>query len=362
MKKIALLMTLLLLIATSSALAGPTITFATKTHDFGNINEKDGSASYDFVFYNKGDAPLLILNAIGSCGCTKPLHTKEPIAPGASSTIKVTYSTEGRPSTFHKTVTVYTNDPDAPAVVLNIQGFVIPKGEDPEVTYPINMQGLRLNRTKVPMLETKIGSIKTEVIDVINTNKKPVTLSFHKVPKHLRVSVSNTVLQPNQAGNITIKYLAELAADYGKREDSFYIVTDNRVKTNPNNLIYLSANITEDFSRLSSDQVTNAPVAAFSENRINFGKMVRGTSKLMTITLSNSGKLPLHIRKIVPDYDGLTITPANKVVAPGKTIRINVSFNAGTFDGNVVQRFTIITNDPKASINRLFVTAQVSSK
>jgi hypothetical protein len=360
MKKITFLFTLLMLLATGSAFANPTINFATKSHDFGNVNEEDGTCSYDFVFTNKGDAPLIILKAIASCGCTTPLYTKEPIAPGTSSTIKVTYNTIGRPSTFHKTITVYTNDPDAPNVVLIIQGNVIPRGESPEMSYPKNMQGLRLKRTMVPMLETKIGSIKTEVIDIINTNKVPMTISFHKVPKHVLLSVSNTELQPNQTGNITIKYRADLAADYGKREDSFYIVTNPKEKVNPNNRIFLSANITEDFSRLNADQLANAPVASFSENRINFGKMNRGTTKVLSLTLTNSGKSPLHIRKIVPDYDGLKITPASKVIAPGKTIRINVSFNAGTFDGNVVQRFTVITNAPSSSVNRLFVTAQVS--
>ena len=354
-------MTLLLLLATSSALAGPTITFSTKTHDFGTINEEVGTASYDFVFYNKGDAPLIILKAIASCGCTTPLFTKEPIAPGASSTIKVTYNTTGRPNTFHKTITVYTNDSDAPNVVLIIQGFVTPKGESPETTYPKNMDGLRLRRTMIPMLETKIGSIKTETIEVINTNKKPISIGFNKVPKHVQLTASNTVLLPNQSGVITVKYIAALAKDYGKRDDSFYIVTNPKVKTNPNNRIFLSANITEDFSRLSADLMSIAPGAAFSENRINLGKMARGTSKAGAVTLTNIGKSILHIRKIVSDYDGLKITPAALSVAPGKAIKLNVSFNAGTFDGNVVQRFTVITNDPKASINRLFVTAQVSA-
>jgi hypothetical protein len=361
MKQIAFFLALLMMLATGSALAGPTITFPTKTHDFGTISEEDGTATYDFVFYNKGDAPLIILKAVASCGCTTPIFTKEPIAPGTSSSIKVTYNTLGRPSTFHKTITVYTNDPDAPNVVLIIQGFVTPKGESPETTYPKNMQGLRLKRTMVPMLETRIGSVKTETIEVINTNKTPINLSFNKVPKHIELSTSNTVLQPNQTGVITVKYHAELAKDYGKREDSFYLVTNPKDKLNSNNRIYLSANITEDFSKLSADQVANAPVATFSENRINFGKMTRGTSKMLSLTLTNSGKSPLHIRKIVPDYDGLKITPANMLIAPGKTIRIHVSFNAGTFDGNVVQRFTVITNDPKASVNRLFITAQVSS-
>lgn len=360
MKKILFVVTLLLALTAGKVLAGPNIVFATKNHDFGSIKEEIGNATYDFAFTNKGDAPLVILKAVASCGCTTPLFTKEPIGPGVSSTIKVTYNTIGRPSTFHKTITVYTNDPDAPNIVLIIQGNVIPKGESPEMTYPKNMQGIRLKRTTVPMLETKIGSIKTEYIEVINTNKAPTTIGFHKVPKHIQVTASNTLLQPNQTGTITIKYLAALANDFGKREDSFYLVTNNKEKNNPNNRIYLSANITEDFSRLTSSQAANVPVAAFAENRINLGQMARGTSKGTVTTLTNNGKSALHIRKIISDYDGMKVTPASMTVAPGKTIKLHIAFNAGTFDGNVVQRFTVITNDPKASVNRLFVTAQVS--
>lgn len=360
MKKLAFL--LLVLLTSFSALAGPKIYFPTKDHDFGNIHESNEPVSYDFVFTNKGDAPLIILKAVASCGCTTPLYTKEPIAPGASSTIKVSYSTAGRPSTFHKTITIYSNDPDAPNVVLIIQGFVIPIGEKPETSYPRNMDGFRLKRTNVPMLETRIGSIKTEVIDVINNTDKPMAIGFHKVPKHVQVHISNTVLKPDQVGAITIKYIAALAADYGKRDDSFYVVINNKEKQNPNNKINLTANITEDFSRLSADLINKAPVAAFSQNRIELGSMVRGTSKTSSVNLTNNGKTNLLIRKIVSDYDGMKVNPAFMSIAPGKTIKLNVTFNAGTFDGNVVQRFTVITNDPKASINRIFVHAVVTGK
>jgi len=360
MKKLAFV--LLVALFSFSALAGPKIHFPTKDHNFGNIPESDNPATYDFVFINKGDAPLIILKAIASCGCTTPQYTKEPIAPGTSSSIKVAYSTVGRPSTFHKTITVYTNDPDAPTVMLIIQGFVTAKGENPETTYPRNMQGFRLKRTSVPMLETRIGSIKTEVIDVINNTDKPMSIGFYKVPKHVQVNISNTVLKPDQVGTITLKYVAALAADYGKRDDSFYVVVNNQGKQNPNNKITLTANITEDFDRLTADQMDKAPVAAFSQNRVELGNMVRGSSKSASVTLTNKGKTTLHIRKIVSDYDGMKIHPTALSVAPGKAIKINFSFNAGTFDGNVVQRFTVITNDPKASINRLFVHALVTAK
>jgi hypothetical protein len=360
MKKNAFILVLMFTMAAQAVLAGASINFENKTHDFGTLNEEDGSATYAFTFTNTGNSPLIIYKAVASCGCTTPVFSKEPIVSGASSTIKVTYNTSGRPGAFHKTITIYTNDTDAPNVVLIIKGTVTPKAENPESAFPKNIKGLRLKRTSVPMLEAKIGSIRTESIEMINTNPTPVSIGFNKVPKHVQVSVTNSLLQPNQTGVITLKYIAAAAKDFGKREDSFYVFTNQKDKTNPNNKILITANITEDFSKLSAQQMQDAPSCAFSENRINFGKMTRGTTKVQSVTLSNKGKTNLVIRKIVPEYDGIKVTPATRIIVPGKTIQVNITFNAGTFDGNVVQRITVITNDPKASINRLFVIAQVS--
>lgn len=250
MKKVLLLMSLLLTLC-GAAQAAASISFETKNHDFGNIKEEAVSVSYEFKFTNKGNSPLLILRAEASCGCTTPIFPKEPIGPGGSGTIKVTYNTVGRPNTFHKTVTIFSNDPSAGTVVLTIQGFVIPKGENPEDTYPNNLQGLRLQRNNVPMLEARIGSIKSETIEMINTNKKAVAVQFAGVPRHMVVTASNSVLQPGQSGTINIKYLAANAKDYGKREDNFYVFTDSKNKNNPLNRILVTANITEDFSGMS---------------------------------------------------------------------------------------------------------------
>jgi Protein of unknown function (DUF1573)/Abnormal spindle-like microcephaly-assoc'd, ASPM-SPD-2-Hydin len=362
MKKINFLLTLLMLTSACFAKSEASIEFTTKIHDFGQITEEDGVATYDFVFKNVGEAPLVIYKAVASCGCTTPIFPQQPIAAGALATIKVSYNTSGRPGPFHKTITVSSNDSDSPNVVLVISGDVVSASQRPEDLYPKNMQGLRLNRTQISFLEAKIGSINTELIEVINTNKTPLKIAFSKVPKHIQITASNTVLKPNDKGVLTIKYLPALAKDFGKREDSFYIVTNGKNDLNPNNRINLSAVITEDFSRLSPDQRENGPKATLSNSRINFGKMIQGTRKASVLTLTNSGKLPLYIRKIVPEYDGMKILADKRMIPAGKSTNLKIDFNAGTFDGDVMQRFTIITNDPRNSVNRVFISAQVSPK
>lgn len=92
-------------------------------HDFGAIKEADGSVTHTFVIKNTGDAPLVITRVVASCGCTTPQFSKEPIAPGQTSKIDVTYNPAGRPGQFVKTIAVYSNGKDG-TFTLRIKGVV----------------------------------------------------------------------------------------------------------------------------------------------------------------------------------------------------------------------------------------------
>ena len=124
MKKYSFLV-VCLLISFAAMSQKAVISFQEKEHDFGKINEKDGSVTYVFQFTNKGDAPLVVNRVQASCGCTTPVWTKEPISAGKTGAITVTYNTAGRPGVFTKTITVYTNDTQEQAVLI-IRGEVIP--------------------------------------------------------------------------------------------------------------------------------------------------------------------------------------------------------------------------------------------
>lgn len=92
------------------ALAGkmPKIEFDKEVHDFGTINEGE-KVETEFIVKNTGESELLIADAKGSCGCTVPEWPKQPIAPGASAPIKVTFDSNGKPGQQSKSVTLTTN-------------------------------------------------------------------------------------------------------------------------------------------------------------------------------------------------------------------------------------------------------------
>lgn len=88
----------------------PQISFDKTVHNFGTFSEKDAVQSCTFTFKNTGNAPLVILQAIASCGCTVPSYTEKPIAPGGTGIIRVTYNGKGyHPGHFKKIITVNTN-------------------------------------------------------------------------------------------------------------------------------------------------------------------------------------------------------------------------------------------------------------
>lgn len=105
----------------SSNETGPVITFEKTVHDYGTI-KKGADGSYDFEFKNTGKEPLILSKPRSNCGCTVPDWPQEPIMPGQSSKIKVTYNTN-LVGPINKQVTVISNAANSP-VVLQIRGTV----------------------------------------------------------------------------------------------------------------------------------------------------------------------------------------------------------------------------------------------
>ena len=118
MKKIILISCLILSLG---AFAQTGASFKELKHSFGSIKQ-NVPATYVFTFTNTSAKPLVIETATAQCGCTTPVFSKEAIAKGAASTIKVTYNA-ANPGAFTKTVTVKFANVDAPTI-LTIEGTV----------------------------------------------------------------------------------------------------------------------------------------------------------------------------------------------------------------------------------------------
>lgn len=95
-------------------------------YDFGTIPKAE-PVSTVFTVKNTGDKPLIINDAKASCGCTVPRKPEEPIMPGETGELEVTFTSkngqEGKP--VSKSITVTANIPGSTKRV-TIKGDVMP--------------------------------------------------------------------------------------------------------------------------------------------------------------------------------------------------------------------------------------------
>lgn len=104
----------------------PVMKFAEAEFDFGDI-KADAKVRHTFTFTNTGKSPLLIADAVASCGCTTPSWTKAPVAPGAQGTMEVQFDSHGKQGIISKQVAVRANTQPSTTTIL-IKGNVLNDG------------------------------------------------------------------------------------------------------------------------------------------------------------------------------------------------------------------------------------------
>jgi len=321
----------------------PVISFETLSHDFGTFKEENGAVKYSFKFTNKGNAPLLITDVKASCGCTTPDWTKSPVQPGQTGFVSASYDPANRPGNFDKTITVTSN---ANQVVLRITGEVIAKIKTNDDLYPAKFDNIRLETNNLAFAKILNTEIKQDSISVLNISNENVRLSFGKVPSHITLKTVPEIIKPKDKGYIIATYNANKSKYWGYKTDNVNLLINN--KSNSSNVLTISATIEEDFSKLTKEQLANAPVIQFEKKDYDFGTIKQGEIKSFEFKFTNTGKTDLNIREI-KGSSGFNVKSSDNIIQPGKSSSIKVTFNSANKKDKQSKIITVITNDPKNS-------------
>ncbi|MDH5610788.1 MAG: DUF1573 domain-containing protein [Cyclobacteriaceae bacterium] len=108
--------------------AGPKITFKEAKYDFGNIKQGD-MVEHVFEFENTGTEPLILSNVQTTCGCTASSWPREPIAPGTSASITVTFNSRGKIGVQNKVITIISNAVNPRERVMIVTNVLPPETE-----------------------------------------------------------------------------------------------------------------------------------------------------------------------------------------------------------------------------------------
>ncbi len=80
--------------------------FDEKKFDFGSVFATGGKVVHEFRFTNVSDDAVAVLSVSSDCECTKVKYPVEPLAPGESAVIEVTFNPERIDGRFDRNVTV----------------------------------------------------------------------------------------------------------------------------------------------------------------------------------------------------------------------------------------------------------------
>ncbi len=329
------------------------IRFEEEVYDFGIINIDAGYMFHEFSFVNIGDMPFIINDVRTSCGCTTPEWTKEPVIPGQSGSVTVRFNPKGRPGPFSKSITINSNAERQP-VILRIKGTV--STDEGEVTteqkiariireYKYEMGDLRLKYTHVAFNEIVKGTTESRTIKIANSSaEKSIKPALKNMPEFLTIVFKPEILEPAGEGIIEITYNSALKNEWDRTIDRLYLSVNDEIPNN--NMLTVTATITEDFSRLTDDEKANAPRADFDSRTFNFGTIKQGKKIEHNFILKNTGKSDLIIRRIWATCGCTAVAPRKTVIEPGDNTQVKAVFNSAGRKGNQKKMITVITNDP----------------
>lgn len=338
----------MMLAATLTWAAGE-LKFAKMSHDFGTIVEKDGDVSVDFEFKNTGDAPLLITRAASSCGCTAPDYPKQPIRPGQTGVVKVTYHAKGRPGPFQKSIQVYDNANKK--TMLTIMGNVV-SSTNPEDTYTNVMgAGLRSKGRTINFFDVYPNRVnRTRTLHFYNEGDEPIQLTFRNVSKNIFLETDPAIIEPKQEGKVLITFLTAKAKDWGMHKETFEVFVKGKESRMKNNTVTITADIWEDFSDMNRKDRDNAGEIEVSDNNIDFG---RGATEPVTriLTVKNNGKGKLTLRKVSNEMpDVFKVDLGSTTLKPGASTTMKVTYvPSANKIAQLTHHITLISNDPSNS-------------
>lgn len=298
--------------------------------------------------YNNG-AQEMQLTLKESPAHIKAVLTHSKLKPAERGFLVLTYDAAKAGSSGNRNdrVFVNTNDPKQPEKMFFVTAVIqeAPPKPTPEQLYPYQMGNIRMSKNSVVFPQILNTEVKTDTLVLYNAGKYPIQIDFQKFTPQLKATVSQNVLLPEQTATVRITYDASKANGFGFISDGrINLQTTDSVQ--PVKVIYVSANIKEDFSKLTQKQRDNAPKIEFENKIFDFGKGITGKEVPYSFIFTNKGKSELVIRKVTASCGCTATNPEKTNLKPGETSKIDIKFNTDGRVGEQHKSITVITNDP----------------
>ena len=173
----------------------PRMELSARAFDFGEVWQ-GVPATKEFTIKNTGEGPLTV-QVSSSCGCTVPTSPKSPLEPGGTTSFTITYAARAK-GEAHKTITLTTNDPAQPTVMIEVKGKVNPVFECEPA-----------DRLVFDDLEPNSPAV-TKSIKLTNKYARPVNLTLKEGQDFGRLDIKFKEITPGQEYEFTVTTMPPL--------------------------------------------------------------------------------------------------------------------------------------------------------
>lgn len=344
MEKVRFGVLLFMVLISVVSFAQPKLELIETTHDFGKVNEEEGPVMYEFEYENSGDAPLVISYVKASCGCTTPDWTKEPVAPGGRGFVRAQYNPLNRPGNFSKSLRI-TSNADPSVTYAYIKGSVIPRPKSNEEKYPVVMGSIRVSNTNVNFGRVTDERPAETRIDLFNDSDQPISLlDKYEGPSFIKVSFDTLLIAPKSSVTALISYDPSHDDHLGMQNFGISLYTNESEGAAKN--FNVRASVREYFPPMTNAERASAPILSIADKLKNLGKTTQGEVVKVEYVLSNNGQKPLNIRKIDAQGSYVEAKLSDYDIKPGKTAKLEVSFDTKGRRGLQNKTVYIYSNDP----------------
>ncbi|NLR93267.1 MULTISPECIES: DUF1573 domain-containing protein [Flammeovirga] len=321
----------------------------------GKLSYAQDTIEHTFPFSVVSASEIKIDTVVSDCACLEAIYPTNSLSSGASGEITVRYLPY-KAGPFSKTISIKIVGKSTEQEI-KLAGFIRPYKLNAEQMYPYENNGIRWAHKKVSFGILTAQGIASKTVYFYNNTED--TLRFEKpalLPDYLGILIDSSryTVPPQSEGSFELFIKPEDREEYGYAQDTFSILLTNGDQDIESNCV-VSASI--HFPESQGDGPK--PKMGLSSTYMNLGNVKNDGKKIVTLSVMNTGKVPLKILKVEANHGLELLSIEDEEVQPFETSNINIRYLETARTGKEVRSFTLFTNDPTDPVTIITVKANV---
>ena len=202
-----------------------------------------------------------------------------------------------------------------------------------------------------------MGSIISHKIKIYNTTEDTIYISYPKENVGIKLDINPYKLPPTAYGELVLHFDTK-KHNYGKISEEIFLQTEINGKDKVGK-IFLKANIIEDFSTLSAEELAALPQISIPNKTIILQNLKPDVLRTEEIEIKNLGSSNLYIRNIQTFNKTFTVEPTSFAINPGSKKSFHIRVTPAHHSERIKTSIAVISNDPNLSVLNITVIGEV---